>query len=91
MSLGVMMHGPYALGDGLATSGHDGSKPQHEEPVIRWGGKNRLKCMQYWHSTIWDLYTLSLSWLRLAVSPIVEYYCTMKSRLSPPQKGQKSS
>ena len=59
--------------------------------MIRWGGKSRLKHTQYWHSKIWYLHSLSLSWLRLAVSQIVEYYCTMKNRFSPAQKGQKSS
>jgi hypothetical protein len=59
--------------------------------MICWGGKGRLKHTQYWHSKIWDLQTLSLSWLQLAVSQIVEDYCTMKSRFFLAQKGQKSS
>jgi hypothetical protein len=59
--------------------------------MIRWGGERRLKHTQDWPSNIWYVHTLSLSWWRLAVSLIVEYYCTMKGRFFPAQKGQKSS
>lgn len=59
--------------------------------MIRWGGESRLKHTQDWHSKIWYFHTLSLSWWRLAVSLIVEYYCTLKGRFFPAQKGQKSS
>src|SRR5687768_5452954 len=59
--------------------------------MIRAGGEGRLQCSQYWHRKIWDSHILSLSWSRLAVSPIVGYYCTMKGRFFPAQKGQKSS
>jgi hypothetical protein len=36
MALGMMTHGTQEIGDGLATGRHDGPKPQHEDPVIRW-------------------------------------------------------
>jgi hypothetical protein len=88
---GMMMHGPYDIGEGLPTGRQDGSKPQHEEPVIGWGGKSRLKRTQYWHSKVWQPHTLSLSWWWLTLSQSVKHYCTMKSRFSPSQKGQKSS
>jgi hypothetical protein len=79
------------MGDGLATGRQDGSKPQHKEPVIHWGGKSRLKHTQYWHSQVWPRHTLGLSWRWLALSQIIEHYCTMKWRFFPPQKGPKSS
>jgi hypothetical protein len=85
----MMTHGPYDIDDGLATGRQYGPEPQHEEPVIGWGRKSRLKRTQYWHSKIWQLHTLSLSWLWIAWSQIVEYYCTMKSRFFPPQKRAK--
>jgi len=52
MPLGVMTHRTADSRDGLATSRSEGSEPQHEEPVIRRGGKSRLKPTQYWDREI---------------------------------------
>jgi hypothetical protein len=53
MSRCLRAYGPYNVGDGLAASRHDSPEPQHEEPVIRWRGKGRLKHPQDWHRNIW--------------------------------------
>jgi hypothetical protein len=66
MARGMMTHGPYKIGDGLATGCQDGPEPQHEESVIGWGRKGRLKHTQSWYSKVWQLHTLSLSGLWLA-------------------------
>jgi len=87
---GMMMHGPDDSGDGLATGRQDGSTPQPKEPVRRWGGKSRLKHPQDWHSNVWQLHTLGLSWRWLALPQIMEHDCTMKWHFFPLQKGQKS-
>jgi hypothetical protein len=91
MTLGVRTHRTADIGDGPATRREYGPEPQHEEPMRRGGGKSRLPYTQYWHRKSWELHTRSLSWLRLALSSIVGYYCPMKYRFFPPQKGQKSS
>ena len=62
MARGVMAPGAYEISDGLATGRQDGAQPQHKEPVIRWGGKNRLKHTQDWHRQVWQLHTLGLAW-----------------------------
>jgi hypothetical protein len=53
MPLGVMTHSTADMGDGRATSRSYGPEPQHEDPVIRWGGKSRQKQIQYWHRQSW--------------------------------------
>ena len=68
MPVGVMAHGPSEVGDRLAASRHDGPEPQRQEPVIRGGGKSRLKHRQYWHSKRWEPHTLNFSRWRFAWS-----------------------
>jgi hypothetical protein len=91
MARGMMTHGPYDSGEGLAAGRPDGPEPQHEAPVIGWGRKTRLNHTPYWQRNIWQLHTLRLSWLWCGWSQSVEQYGTMKSHVFPPQKGQKSS
>jgi hypothetical protein len=85
----MVTHGPYAIGDGPATGRQEGTKPQHEEPVMRWSGKSRLKHPEHWHRKVWPLHTLGLSWRWLALSQLIEPYCTMKGPLFPTSKRAK--
>jgi hypothetical protein len=59
---GVMAHGPYDGGDGLAASRHEGSEPQDKAPVRRGGGERRLKRTPSWHRNVWDRHLLSRAW-----------------------------